>query len=357
MLDLLGKSQTFYGVLATILVLCIFKNASNFINEILKHIEDYISNKIASLGLKANCDALSDKIGARMELETDDAKKAQYGQQMVSVSKLQRDISMWNKVLPNKNYEEKIERIRNADEIVRAPLYTLFYCFGVFIVDEVLRSSMVSLHELSFTALSVITFYSSLYWLLLWGNFVHRSICKRERECSETMFFNNKHHVIWLTMFCLLPFLAMTVVVQMMGEEHLYDSRLVLWLSLIVPFIMLGFYFTFKKPKSANGYYISMLMHFFFIVLLSVVIAWMWLTIGESIPLLAKMLIDDGTGELLKLSVFLFTLINGLLLPFFLPLICSGVIYQCQAKKRVVNEEKRIAKEMERIQSSLDEMV
>lgn len=356
MLDLLGKSQTFYGVLATILVLCIFKNANNFINEILADIENYISNKISSLGVKANCDKLIKGIGDKMEQETDEEKKALLGQQMVSVSKLQREISWQNKVLQNKNYKAKIERIKQADEIVRAPLFTLFYCFAVFIVDGVLRSSFASLHQLSFTALSIFTFYSSGYWMMLWGNFVHRSICLRERICSDTMFFNSKHHAISLSIICVLPFMGAMLFVQTMDADGAFAPRMMLWLSLLLPFILSGVYFIYKKPKSANGYYISMLMHFLLMVVLSTLVAWIWLYFGASIPRLSEMLIVDSTGELLKLCIFLFTITNGLLLPFFLPLICSGVIYQFQAKKRVVKEEKRIAKEMERIQNSLDEM-
>ena len=356
MLDLLGKSQTFYGVLATILVLCIFKNSNNFINEILKHIEDYISKKIESLGVKANYDELSEKIGAKMEQETDTGKKEQYGKLMVLVSKLQRDISIKNKVLPNKNYKEKMERIKDADEIVRAPLFTLFYCFAVFVVDEVLRSSLLSQQELFFTTLSFITFYSSLYWMMLWGNFVHRSICRRERTCSDTMFFNNKHHAVWLSLACVLPFMAVMVVVQTMRTNGVLMPRMMLWLSLLLPFIVLGVYFIFKKPKSPNGYYISMLMHFLFIISLSTIVAGIWLFVGASIPRLEEMLIDDETGELLKLGIFLFTITNGLLLPFFLPLICSGLIYQFQAKRRIVKEEEEIARQIKEIQNSLEDI-
>lgn len=356
MLDLLGKGQTFYGVLATILVLCIFKNGNNFINEILQHIEDYISGKIDSLGVKANYDELSANIGAKMEQETDGAKKVQYGKLMVKVSMLQRGISIKNKVLPNKNYKEKIERIKDADEIVRAPLFTLFYCFAVFIVDEVLRSSLVTLHQMSFTVLSLITFYASLYWMMLWGNFVHRSICRRERTCSDTMFFNHKHHAVWLSLGCVLPFMTAMLIVLAMGRSGLLVPRMIIWLSLLMPFILLGVYFISKKPKSPNGYYISMLMHFLLIVLLSALVAWIWLSVGASIPRLAELLVSDETGELLKLGIFLFTITNGLLLPFFLPLICSGLIYQFQAKRRIVKEEEEIAKQTQQIQNQLEEI-
>lgn len=356
MLDLLGKSQTFYGVLATILVLCIFKNANNFINEILTDIENYISKKISSLGVKTNCDAIGDKIGARMEQETDGEKKALLGQQLVCASKLQREISLRNKVLPNKNYKAKIERIKQADEIVSAPLFTLFYCFAVFIVDGVLRSSFASLHQLSFTMLSIFTLYSSAYWMMLWGNFVHRSICRRERTCSDTMFLSSKHHVFSLLLFCVLPFMGTMLFVQTMEKDSMLVSQMMLWLSLLLPFVITGGYFIYKKPKSANGYYISMLLHFLLMVVLSMLVAWTWLYFGANIPCLSEKLIVDSTGELLKLGIFLFTTINGLLLPFFLPLICSGVIYQFQAKKRVTQEEKRIAREIEKIQGKLDEI-
>ena len=42
--SLLGGSQTFVGILATLVILCIAQNANNFMFEVLKDIKEEIGN-------------------------------------------------------------------------------------------------------------------------------------------------------------------------------------------------------------------------------------------------------------------------------------------------------------------------
>ena len=67
MVDLLGKSQTLFGVLATIVVLCIFKGNNNFISEILKEIRERLKEKVHSLTVSVDFKPTKKTVSGKIE--------------------------------------------------------------------------------------------------------------------------------------------------------------------------------------------------------------------------------------------------------------------------------------------------
>lgn len=343
MFDFLGKGQTFYGVLSTIIVLCIFRNSDgNFISKILDQIQKRLKAKVDELKVHIDDRNLTEKLGEKLATESNDDKLTKYGELMTKVSIVHSGLSIYGMMSFFKQYKDKYDRVTLSDEIVRAPLYTFIFSILVFLFDEYFRVSFLPCREWAFTVLSFLTLFSIVYWAIIWVNFVHRAICNRNLKI-ETISSSKRNLALGIiSLLCFLSVPAfMIIVLYLLGGHHVALAKCVFWASAILPGVFAGIYFLGKHPESNNGYYQSLLFHFVGIFCFAVYVATcLHFSLNNIDVAFREILIADDANELLKMSVFCFTLGNGLFLPFFCPLGCSYWIYRFQAKAKILHAQK-----------------
>lgn len=343
MLDFLGRGQTFYGVLSTIIVLCIFRNSDgNFISKILEQIKKRLQVKVSELKVHIDDKNLTNKLGEKLATETDEGKLARYGELMTKVSMVHSDLSIYKMMSFFSHYKDKYERIMQSDEIVRAPLYTFIFSIMVFLFDEYFRGSFFPFKEMVFTTLSFLTLFSVIYWSVIWINFIYRAIGDKRKENEE---ISSEKRNLALVVIALLYIMCvpsfMILELYLLGEQYTNAAKVLFWLSAVVPGVGAGKYFLSKHPKSNNGFYQSLLFHIMGILFLAVYVSLcLHLAINYVNSSFGKILLSDDGNELLKMAVFCFTLGNGLFMPFFCPLGCSYWIYRLQAKAKIFHGQK-----------------
>lgn len=183
MIDLLGKSQTFFGVLATVVVLCIFKGGNNFIFKILEEIRERLRKRVKNLKVSVNIEPTRKKLAEKMSMEQKNPIKNNfYGDLMSKYFKLEMQLGLMDMVAFFAEYDKKYEQIKKSDETLRGPFYTCLYVFIIFLLDEYLRCNMFLAKDVMFTAISFMTLFSSIYWLQIWYNYIKRNLGFRKRR-------------------------------------------------------------------------------------------------------------------------------------------------------------------------------
>ena len=175
-IELLGSSQTFLGVLATIVILFVFANKdSNLIFLLLSEVKDKISAQVRTLQTNTGVKSV---IGSRdyklliYFLKGDGNKELkEEGAKLLSRIMSKRQDLQYN-YLPVGNYEDILGKIQTAREHMLAPFYTVFFCLAVFIYDELLKSPHFGFTSFLLSSLAVFILLSFILWILLWSIFI-----------------------------------------------------------------------------------------------------------------------------------------------------------------------------------------
>lgn len=355
MVDLLGKSQTLFGVLATIVVLCIFKGNNNFISEILKEIRERLKEKVHSLTVSVDFKPTKKRLAEKLKTESNPSKMKRFGDLSSKLSQLELRLTLMDMVSFYAMYDKKYERIEKGDEMLRGPLFTFLYIFIIFVFDEYLRSNMMPMKECMFTVVSFITLFSIVYWCFIWLNFIQRTLCNKEREVKSFSDKNRYMYALFFVLVCVLVYIATLFGSHiLLSSDNIRLAKCLYWGGFLIPAILSGTYFIYTHPHTYNGYYLSLISHMLGIVMYSLFFAGIChLLIGWN-PHFSALLIDDHSVELSKLCIFLFTFFNGLLLPFFCPLLCSYWIYRYQARAQVLKRENEANRILREINEELD---
>lgn len=354
MIDLLGKSQTFFGVLATVVVLCIFKGGNNFIFQILEEIRERLRERVKSLTVSVELESTRQRLEKKLSVETNPLKIKSYGELMSKLSKLKMQLTLMDMVAFFAGYDEKYERIKKSDEMLRSPFYTCLYIFIIFLFDEYLRCEICPAKEMMFTAVSFVTLFSFIYWMLIWCNYIRRNLCDKERGLCLLPTKNRYMVVIVLAVVCLLIYFASLFGCHiLLANDNVDMAKYLFRGSFVVPCIASGCYFVHTHPKSNNGYYFSLLFHVVGMLGFSIVFSGVLYLLMNWEEHFSLLLISDSMFEQTKLWIFLFTIFNGLLLPFFCPLFCFYWVYRCQARAQVVKTERNAKKILEEINDEI----
>ena len=183
-MELLGYSQTFMGVLTSLLVLCIIINNSNFIHEILGKIGDKIDKEIESLDHTINIEAAYYKLTKKASykllqcfIDTPHEKERRgelYSQALQLDMKLKASFDNFKSEYSPKFIRPAralIQTVKDSREQVISPLYALLYCLIVFICDEILYN-LPTAGNFIVTFLSIFTILSFVLWTILWYSFI-----------------------------------------------------------------------------------------------------------------------------------------------------------------------------------------
>ena len=187
---MLGNSQTFLGVLTTIIVLCVFlASSSNLLFNILKPTEDDIRAKLDNLlenykdilqadkktnGLKNRVVGICNLVRTK---EADDGKLYDKALKLldeiaVSTQRYENNLTRYKQI-----FDIVSNTVMSAKELILAPLYTFLFCLAVFVFNEVWGLDRI---DSKFMGISLYSFLliSTIFWILVWIYFWNRTNVK-----------------------------------------------------------------------------------------------------------------------------------------------------------------------------------
>lgn len=358
-MDFLGDSQTFYGVLLTLIVLFQYLDEkSNFIFDIIKNTKDELGQSMKQHNLrrmysqfKSSEEYLSlNKLliqysGKERKTEADEETFSKCNNLLMEIS--DSELSKGIEEVPQvKELDRILVKTESFTEQFRAPLYTLIYAIIVFVFDELAHFSNEHSPEL-LLSLGLYTLFSFLCWAVLWTMYLYncRRI-KREEENSDGNIhldlkpfekFMRKMNP-WITYIAILTLEILIVISTLCVCNRLDVSNpatliFTILTSSVLPSII-GIYRTIYHSDIGNYRHVLIIGHCFGLFVLSIVIvifiSWLAPTVLEPIRnhVRPSILIVKGL-------VFAFTIINGLIFSFVFPYFAYKRIYKSIEKKAI----------------------
>lgn len=371
----LASSQTFLGVLVTLLVLCLFYDGAqtssddssvynaggnNFLSRIIHNeiwlINRRISNRSQKIKNKldeiVSCDdlkILSKWINANSLDEPQENEEAY--QAVFGINKRANELQS---VILNDQYDA-LKQIELSNEQFRAPLFMLAYGIVIFCIDELYTISPDIRDGLNLFVLTL-TLLSVLYWAGVWIKSWSSNSNIVDDNCdtnTDNDWFQRTHAKLGPSKFGLLllfGILTIAAVVSIATESITTSAGITLSTGtyalffLIFTVLVIGIMGVWRLCKCSivgNYSYSHVLGHFLVIfiysIITSVFISWQW---GNGLEWWNSRI----TVFLRELSVA-FVLINGLILPFMLPYIKVMSVYR--HAKESLNQSDRDATEFE----------
>lgn len=352
-INLLGGSQTFLGVIATLTILCILKNDGNFITKMLSLVFDRIQEqiKILSNKIKATSPETTEmKLLMRFLKEETDDELHNEG------AKVLRDI--------NNNIDEKsieymrlegankplFDNISTCLEHIMAPFYSFLYCMIVFIFDEALRSDIPG-KDIILSSLVIFTLFSFIFWILIWIHFFRtnsvdyqhiqrpKNLCILLKKCSE--YIENQGYIKALTIRILVCLLILALALFAIYRGNLYEevAKVFLGLALLIPGLIIGIAKYLAKEGKPEYTHVLIASHSLIALVVSTLLALLIHLSVDYFPQLEICLFRYDSLTWLKFSILFFALMNGIIFPFLFPYISYMALY-----RKVVLAEKDIAK-------------
>ena len=342
-ISFLGSSQTFVGILATLIILCIGRNDNNFIYEVLKDIKSQIVEYTKRIKPTISLDSVKESSDYKsIFLFTQNEKyKETYkdlyeectkaiGNIDLAKFELQAKITNWdNNVI---NFADAIE---NKKEQQKGPMFAFAYSIVIFIFDELLRCQYVPFDEELLAILSLFSIYVSLYWLVKWLVFMLRDDYAKDKtsvgECNGHFKLLRKFVSLknrWQFLIHLaVTFFLLHVVAKYSALTNEEECLCGFLLCSYVPFILFGLIHMFKMEKhSEERITMHYVYHFFYMLFLSVGILFF---VKECFPSLLDIVpFQDSTYLFwLKALGIGFILCVGLLCPFICTLLKYNMVY------------------------------
>lgn len=177
---LLGESTTFFGVIISLIVICLAASHSNFIWVALNDYSKLIEGKFNYLKSICNFDSIigSDDYKKLKKFTTDLSDDKPYTKKVSEYVKtkaqaLEFEISVKSQVLTSSYFEpvNKIsQKIENSREPLFAPYYTMIMLMLIFIGDEILREfgDNPIVNNTVMVTLTTFIVLSAIFWIFLW---------------------------------------------------------------------------------------------------------------------------------------------------------------------------------------------
>lgn len=331
-ITLLGKSQTFVGVLSTLLILCITRNENNFILDVLKKIKSQVVSYIKGLKPDSFFEEFSSSEFKLLKqflgnTSNQTSHKSLYQECVNQIiiyqslaSSYQQRFTQWDM-----KADSFAKRIENKEEQLMAPLSIFAYSIIVFAYDELLRSSYIPYKFFFLQSLAIFSILVFVFWTIRW--IVFFSSDKENKTPNKVVrFFTGLRIGVQLLCHILLTFLLYVIWLLFIKGNFLYDiDSILLQLVWFLPFLLIGF-IHISNRKSDNNivcmHYVNHLMYFFVFSFFITVI----LRSGLNLDL-DKFCKDELFGFFLKLIIILNILLYGLVFPFIMPLISYYMMY------------------------------
>ena len=316
----LGGSQTFVGVLLTIFLLCIFHDSNNFIDTILETIETKITFEISELSKQNSIQGINTSSGYKLlnhflrEQGNEQIKELQAeGAALLANISAKRNALQFDYANAQPDIINRFEKIKSSQEQTWAPLYCFIYCINLFICDEILRFTSGLWTDIVLSIVSLLTVYSVFYWITLWLRFYYKHIKKKEVKKSSKV--SIKSAIFSFSKFCIFYFVP---VFCLLFGVAFYLPSYFLYAQLICILIPIAYWGISKfKVNDNQSTHLFMFGHTIALLVVNVFFCSIVFFLYAIFPYLPSIPFNLG---IFKLAIFGFTLVNGLILPFCMPL-------------------------------------
>lgn len=368
-ISLLGGSQTFLGIIATLTILCILHNDGNFITKMLSLVYDRIKKEIGELSKKVKV-AQSDSTEWKLLMlflsnDKQDELHEEGARVMRDINSRidEKSIEYMGLEVTNKPF---LDHVSTCSEHIMAPFYSFLYCLLVFIYDEVLRSGIPG-KDWILSSLAIFTFFSFVLWTLVWTHFFRsnsvgyqhiqrpKKICDFLKKCSS--FVGELGNIgasgvrIMVCVFFLL--LALGVIGFFTGLSE-WGAKAVLVMALLLPGLFIGFAKYLAKEGKPEYTHVVIASHIFIAWVVSMVFAFLIHGTVDYFSHLEGCLFEYDSLMLLKFFILFFALMNGIIFPFLFPYISYMALYG-DVKRKVALAKEDVAKMHEENNQKLKE--
>lgn len=344
-MEFLGSSQTFIGVLASLMVTCIILEArNNFIvkiyDEVIGKIGKYLNDYYVDTGHKQLINISSYKL---LERYINDLKK----QGLVDNEALNKALNMELKyittideikarnatkveAIDKKKSNIKIACKRDGQLIVLGPLYALFSCVVIFICDELIRFH--STYDFDVTFLSIFLLISAFFWIVIWCNYMLDVPQNNRLQRLKELFKKVNSPLLWI----LLGFICIYVgcwVVSLYISLLLWKYMVIIGIGMLFPIFTIATIKLYNHFQSEKATFLFCTNHFVAHIMMSLLYTIIAFVFIKCVDGASEAYIIYENLNMLRICSITFILFIGLIFPLFMPYIkYTFLLYQIKRK-------------------------
>lgn len=366
-MELLGQTGTFFGVLVTLIVLCVFTNSNNFIHSILKSIQrNQIQPQIDQLEIDTDFKSVTNSTEYKTFQGTIVGKRKLEGENLKDALSLDLEIQakldkFKGTLTPQllKPANDAMKAIKQSKEQVIAPLYSLLFSLVVFVCDEILYS-VPSLRDTIVTFLSVFTALSFIFWIFVWtslsrdlrnglkrrdDNKIVTKIRKLVNNCAKWTYFSSLRLLIELNIGIIL-IIGLVVINPLWIRITLYSA------AILIPIFAIAIHRLSKHSNIGVYSYDYLFKHFSVLFLISLMVTLTFAVGAAHSGMVQEMIFTYDDYKFLKYSILTFIIVNGLIMPFIMPYWSHKYVVKF-AKREIQDIEKRVGPVRDKIMDDL----
>jgi len=333
-IELLGNSQTFLGVLATLIIFFIFRKDTNLINSLLVEFENKVLNQIRFL-----ISIIPSYINPIIESDNNQILSEFINSGNCANQKLNEEAYFLSIEISSKRDElitkymveghcssEILRKISNRQEFLLSPFYTLLFVIIIFVFDELLRIP-IFYNEIILSWLACIIVFSYIFMLTIWAKYMYQFKCFETilQDQSSTNYTSNKllssMTLFQKIVFCFTFMILFPIISNIIVYYFKVPPLVPIFISYVLPFILLGLCMAIYKDNRIDYSFLHFSGHFIIIVIVSFFLVLLYYKLACDQSNYNRMFIAiSGTNGII-FSILCFTILNGILLPFALPCI------------------------------------
>ena len=362
-MELLGNSQTLLGTLATLTILCVFHNDSNFIYKILEDVKKRFEDEIKSLRTNTKIEKITERRDYKLLKQIANNKTPENPKLQAEGIALMARISAAKQQLQFQYVPIEgagntlLERIHSSKEQILAPLYTFCYCLIIFMFDELLRIPAIGHINFLCSVLTIFFMISIFFWGFIWSKFLINHIPWKSKEPSSRKEDKSKteksllYSIIKKSIICILFFILGIWGTHQFFLPHRYLYGIIG--SFMIPVAYIGYLKLFtQKGKKEYTHLLTLghLLGFMLLATLLCVIFFIYIEITNSY----NDWLNPFRTYMYKITNFCAILLNGLVFPFFMPYLCYYIIYK-KAQRNVRDSKTKAEKIEDNLIKALEE--
>lgn len=352
-MELLGNSQTFLGTLATLSILCVFQDNSNFIFNILERAKELFQKEINSLRINTKFEKITESsdyklLNRYLSDPNSNPEIRNEGIKLLSaISVAELELQLRYAPVENKG-DILFERIHNSEEQILSPLYTFGYCIILFIFDELLRIPAIGHIDFLCSILTVFSLFSFVFWFMIWRKFHLKYMSGNKKSDIDTFDSPetdnlNSSKTYFRGFLCKLILSSVLLIAGMYICQSFFPTSIypyILIFLLLIPITYIGTRKLFLKKQFTEYSHIFTIIH---LIIFLTFALWLCLIVFLFIQAIGNnynyLWLLPFNIHAFKLFVFIAILLNGLVLPFLMPYISYRFIY-LNAQKSVIESQK-----------------
>ncbi|MBD5215481.1 MAG: hypothetical protein HDS78_03030 [Bacteroidales bacterium] len=373
MIGILGESQTFVGVLTTVVVLCVVTESGNFVFKIFESIIEStiveihaIQNKVRNtitdlLKFWENSDLkeLIQKADSFRQISDNKKSEIMTQQMLFELKTSQYSLSFSDKYfLP---IFKQIELIKCSKEQTFSPLFIFAYSLIVFLCDEVV-CWFGDLKPLMVTFLTFFTSTTFAYLLVIWIKFCREYHFKESEENdngspdSDIEVEDREYSVksaVFTSICCCVIFLLVALILTIIskrvstGPFFTWICRIALLGAVFIPIGLVAYRHSNLRRVQGQYRHRFLLVHFIGMVFVSMLYTAI-VSISQLTPDCVLFPFSENLW-LLKSSMIITIILNGIIFPFVFPYCGNNYVlkYTRQNSQLVIQNAGSTYKELE----------